>query len=78
MSGNPLIADFGISRTINSGEFPTLTTSSHNASGTLRWMARELIMGGEDDKLHYLAMDIWSYGMTVYVRAASSLPSDFF
>lgn len=38
-TGIPLIADFGISR------LPGWTTSTVNAKGTLRWMARELVVG---------------------------------
>ena len=69
-SGIPLLADFGISRTINSGDFPSLTTSSYNVSGTLRWMASELF-SDDNSKTYLLASDVWSYGMTIYVRNLS-------
>lgn len=61
--GRPLLTDFGLSRIAEASH--TLPTIS-GASGTTRWMARELF--GFDNPRPTPASDVWALGMTIYVR----------
>lgn len=66
------LADFGISRALMSEDFANLKTSSNNVQGTLRWMAIEQFSDttpGAHEQYSF-ATDIWSFGMTIYVRPA--------
>ena len=68
-SGEPLLADFGISRCMT-------TTSTANSStgvkGSARWMAIELLTPVADETIevgrHTRQSDVWAYGMVVYAR----------
>lgn len=71
------LVDFGISRTPHVGgqDFANLKTSSNNVQGTLRWMAIEQFSDttpGAREQYSF-ATDIWSFGMTIYVRPARFL-----
>lgn len=66
------LAYFGISRALMSEDFANLKTSSNNVQGTLRWMAIEQFSDttpGAREQYSF-ATDIWSFGMTIYVRPA--------
>lgn len=70
--GGAQLADFGISRALMSEDFANLKTSSNNVQGTLRWMAIEQFSDttpGAREQYSF-ATDIWSFGMTIYVRPA--------
>lgn len=66
-NGTPRLADFGLSKLI--GE----ESSSSSGSGTLRWMAKEMLeanpqaSGKELSSRRSKASDIWSMGMTILV-----------
>ncbi|KAL5478414.1 hypothetical protein ACEPAI_2598 [Sanghuangporus weigelae] len=68
-SGSPRIADFGLARLVNAG---TLTVGT-GISGTLRWMAPELVhpsVHGGDGHVNEKS-DIYAFGMTcleIYLR----------
>lgn len=52
--------------------YANLKTSSNNVQGTLRWMAIEQFSDttpGAHEQYSF-ATDIWSFGMTIYVRPA--------
>lgn len=64
--GNAKLSDFGISRMLESRG-----TTTKTIGGTVRWMARELILPDEDEEDDCAAApvtcqtDVWSFGMTV-------------
>jgi len=65
-NGNARLCDFGLSRML---EDTTLwETSSSKASGTLRWIAPELLLPSEDQtpKTVSTESDIYAFGMTCY------------
>ncbi|KLO16195.1 kinase-like protein [Schizopora paradoxa] len=60
---DPLLADFGLSRTI--GEDVSVVISNSDASpATYRWSAPELF---ENNSLYSRATDVWAFGMVLYV-----------
>ncbi len=71
-SGEPLLADFGISRCISSSDTANTTTG---LKGSARWMAIELLSPSPNERAeagkHTMQTDIWAYGMVVYVRTIS-------
>ncbi|KLO08492.1 hypothetical protein SCHPADRAFT_944406 [Schizopora paradoxa] len=75
--GEPLLADFGISRILSSA---TITTSS-NVKGSPRWMAIELLALPSDDfdgkYNHTKETDIWAFGMVVYELLTKTVPFDY-
>ncbi|EJD00428.1 kinase-like protein [Fomitiporia mediterranea MF3/22] len=64
-SGVPQIADFGLSKIVGQ------ESSSSHCSGTIRWMAKELLDADHEDSGTKLssrrsrASDVWSMGMTI-------------
>ncbi|EJD03396.1 kinase-like protein, partial [Fomitiporia mediterranea MF3/22] len=60
--GHPVICDFGISRMVSATAAFAATTSG-GFKGSVRWMARELILNGH----HTRESDVWAFGMTAYV-----------
>jgi serine/threonine protein kinase len=60
------LSDFGLSRLVVDNTL-WRTTATH-ASGTLRWMAPELIEG--DMIIPTIATDIYAFGVTCYVSSA--------
>lgn len=66
-TGVPMLADFGISHSLARDSLPS---TSFGAKGTVRWMARELFdyASGGPSPICTKKSDIWSLGMTIYVR----------
>ncbi|KLO08493.1 kinase-like protein [Schizopora paradoxa] len=62
-SGEPLLADFGISRIVTT----TSGTTSTNVKGSTRWMAFELLSDDGAEDRHTVMTDIWAFGMVVYL-----------
>ncbi|KLO08496.1 kinase-like protein [Schizopora paradoxa] len=69
-SGEPLLADFGISRIITT----TTATTSTNIKGSTRWMAVELLSDDDAGETHTMMTDIWAFGMVVYELLTRRLP----
>ena len=66
--GDPLLADFGVSRMLIASGTLDHTT---NIRGTARWMAVELLLPTEEGDalaLQTTRTDVWAFGMTIYVR----------
>ncbi|EJD03602.1 kinase-like protein [Fomitiporia mediterranea MF3/22] len=69
--GRTLICDFGLSRMLcASTTIGGAGTSS--LSGTVRWMARELIV--DSDGRHTKESDVWAFGMTVFEMLTRQRP----
>jgi len=66
-SGQPLLADFGLSYVVSSIASMSFGTLNRGG-GTLRWMAPELLVDAEDAIIPTIESDIWAYGMVIYVR----------
>lgn len=68
----PVITDFGVSHEIREGTFTRqLITTGRVPIGTLQWMAPELLTHESGKEVVYTKeADIWSFGMTIYVRLA--------
>ena len=62
MDGTLRIGDFGLSRML--GNESIWITSARQASGTVRWMAPELL-DGETTVVGTTASDVYAFGMTV-------------
>jgi len=66
--GEPLLADYGISRFMAS--FHSFGGTTTDISGSARWMAIELLfIGSEADSspsFHSKESDVWAYGMVLY------------
>lgn len=85
MKGNiPKFIDFGIAHEVKAGQLTKqLDTTGDDAFGTIPWMARELCGPFANKRKFYtMASDMWSLGMTIYVRVwkhlrlhSSCLPS---
>lgn len=64
-NGEPLLADFGLSRISDSS---LKFSSSSGGGGTCRWNAIELSGGSDIDKAEYTkGSDVWAFGMVLYV-----------
>ncbi|KAI5115271.1 hypothetical protein M0805_001505 [Coniferiporia weirii] len=74
-SGEPRICDFGISRMfITSGSF-TLSQTTGNVEGTVRYMSIELLTPTNQQSDPYSeASDVWAFGMTLLVLLTRRLP----
>ncbi|KLO08685.1 kinase-like protein [Schizopora paradoxa] len=77
--GQPLLADFGISRIMTASLSVTTTTAA--PKGSVRWMAIELLevdLSGEQSfgkpAVHTKMTDVWSYGMVIYELLTSQYP----
>ena len=66
-AGVPLVMDFGISHLIGSTTRAETATAANK--GTLRWQARELLVGTVAH--HTKESDIWAFGMTCLVSPRS-------
>ncbi|KLO14151.1 kinase-like protein, partial [Schizopora paradoxa] len=69
-SGEPLLADFGISRIVTTNS----STTSTNVKGSTRWMALELLSDDDAEGRHTMMTDIWAFGMVVYELLTRRLP----
>jgi len=78
-SGEPLLADFGISRIMHLTTESATTNTSTGVMGTTRWMAIELFRlnpdetgetetGETETRMHTKQTDVWAFGMVIYVR----------
>jgi len=65
-----LVADFGLSQTIDGVRTRSGNTSQQGPRGTLRWMAPECIDGGSPTK----ASDIYSLGITIWEAYSEEVP----
>ena len=75
--GNARLTDFGISRMLDARG-----TTTKTIGGTVRWMARELVLPDDDDDTAAVPVtyesDVWSFGMTVLeVHFSLTDPFDF-
>lgn len=69
---SPLLADFGLSLVLTQSQ--ATTTASSVTRGTIRWMAKELLLPTGDESLKYNEQtDIWAFGMVAYVRLVKNL-----
>ncbi|KAI5115606.1 hypothetical protein M0805_009283, partial [Coniferiporia weirii] len=75
-SGDAVICDFEISRAMNVAQvaLDENTTTPWRASGTIRWMAYELLAEIEEYTKHTKESDVWAFGMTVYELLAKERP----
>ncbi|KLO14143.1 kinase-like protein [Schizopora paradoxa] len=80
-AGEPLLADFGVSRIMHmtADHAPSLSYTSTGIMGTSRWMAIELwqpSMDGEegDAPSHTKETDVWAFGMVVYELLSGRIP----
>ena len=75
--GNARLTDFGISRMLDARG-----TTTKTIGGTVRWMARELVLPDDDDDTAAVPVtyesDVWSFGMTVLeVLFSLTVPFEF-
>jgi len=74
-SGDPLLADFGISRLASSS---TIGFTTDSVRGSTRWMACELLVISENEDdgppRHNEKTDVWSYGMTLLELISGNVP----
>jgi len=69
--GEPLLADFGISRIITS----SAASSMSDVKGSMRWMATELLLLCPDETIkHTKQSDVWAYGMVLYELLTGDVP----
>lgn len=66
-SGEPMLADFGLSRIL--GE-ETMYTSSHHGGGSMPWMSPECMMQG----VKSCQSDVYSFGSLVFAIMTGKLP----
>ena len=69
-SGTPMLADFGLSRSLIYSDRDLITSSYGNPKGTPNWMAYELVMVIWESDPEFIctkASDLWAYGMVLYV-----------
>jgi len=62
-NGKALLTDFGYSAAVDSS-FSMSMSNTGGTKGTLRWMAPEILDGGDVSA----EADVWAFGMTVLVR----------
>ncbi|KZS88242.1 kinase-like protein [Sistotremastrum niveocremeum HHB9708] len=63
--GTALLADFGVSRLIESDSTmasESATTTSSSITGTIRWMAPEVVCGSESVSSATIESDVWAVG----------------
>lgn len=75
LSGNALVADFGISHAL--AATTAFATTTGGVKGTVRWMAIELFTGSLALSQFSKAADVWAFGMTIYVRPKDGLSPSF-
>ncbi|KAI5117622.1 hypothetical protein M0805_001265 [Coniferiporia weirii] len=71
-SGDAVVGDFGLSRTLRIDG--TATTSTSGLNGTIRWTAVEYIDSDNGPKVPTKAGDVWSYGCTALQLLSGLLP----
>jgi len=74
-SCHAVLTDFGLSQVIEDLIGPSGNTTS-TCQGTVRWMAPELILDDENNKMLQLTFgsDVWSFGCTAYELLTGKLP----
>jgi len=79
-SGEPMLADFGISLILAASMSKmcgTTTMASAKGTGTVRWMAIELLSLSDDSEVGTIPTeksDVWAFGMTLYEILNRSFP----
>ncbi|KLO11690.1 kinase-like protein, partial [Schizopora paradoxa] len=70
----PLLADFGLSLALSETMNGTSTTG-FASKGTVRWMAKELLVPGDSSSISRPdeQTDIWALGMVIYVSSIAFL-----
>lgn len=74
-NGSAVISDFGLSRILEESGF-----TPPNVCGTIRWMARELLIPDDETIVSLVteSSDVWAFGMTsievLFLRTPKGLP----